>query len=591
MFKKISAFLLAAAMVGGLASCYMPDSIFPEDLFEGEEDVVTGDELSIYGFTFKLSDVEYELPMRYSVLSSRGWKLGGEADETAEDTGASDLTAPAAPAANTEDEGKVYDLGTVMEPGEYSDYVPIDRESEYIALKFYNDGTASRKLEECLVVGVMAEVGSDDLPDLTLDDEITLGDTYEKVVTTYGKPSYVKDLVESTGELAAINDIAFIDDYDEESDDLTRTLYYSVSEHSTVSFELGEYDKEDDAVVRMTIENQDKVEDYYDYSKDVKTRPSIVRLYKGPSLLGKSFSDFAFKYENNLYTLPMPVKVLVDDGWSFVRGAAQRIPVGTTVDGIVMRKGNLAMTILVHNYDMKRAQPPVNCFAVSLSASVVGPNVKILMPKGVTLGSEYSQLVTAFGSEYKQLSGYVEEDEQASDTAADDTSKTAAPDVAVGTKETYELTEEEGCSIVKTVDEEYTVYSYIMPDDVPSITLPVSITDIKDPNADLLGKNRKHIDVYLSNLNGKILKIELQNCPEYVVNENEIIEQQIEAAEKAAKEAKEAEEAAKKAEQEGKSGGTEKTDAAADAASGSNAAPQSVTVSVGTVGTLMLRPY
>lgn len=562
MLKKASALLIAVALLGGMTSCYMPDTIFSEELFQSEEDTVENDELSIYGFEFGLGNAEYQLPMRYTVLSSRGWKLQGQEEDAAEDTAASDLTAPAAkPAAKGEDtEEKLYLPDTMMEPGEYSTYVPADRESEYVGLRFYNDSKKSQKVEDCLVVGVMVEVGSDDLPDFTLDGDEVLGETYEDIVTTYGKPSYMESTVESTGELAAIDDMAFIDDYDPESNDLTRTLYYSVSDHATVSFELGEYEKNDDAVIRVTMENQYEVEDHYDYTKDLKTRPSVVRIYKGPSLLGKTFNDFAFKYENNLYALPMPVKVLVDNGWTFVRGAAERIPVGTTVDGIVMRKGNLAMTILVHNYDMKRAQPPVNCFAVSLSADIVGPNVKILMPKGVTLGSQYSELATAFGKEYKTLSGYVEED----DTSKEDSdTKNTAADIAVGTQETYELTEEEGCYIVKTVEEDYTIYSYIMPDDAPTIELPVSITDIKDPNSDLLGKNRKYISVYLSNVNGRITRIELQNCPEYVVNEAEILEQQMEAAEKAAKEA---EKAAKEAENGTSGNGKSSTKSKADKA-------------------------
>lgn len=578
MFKKISAFLIAAALIGGVTSCYMPDSIFPDSAFDTEEDEITGDELSLYDFAFDLSGVEYELPMSYKVLSARGWKLMGEGTGEEQDADASDLpagTANANAAATTAEdtENKVYQSDTVMEPGEYSDYVPADRAGQSIGLKFYNDSKRSQALENCLLVGVMVETGSDDQVDFTLNGDITLGKTYEEVVTTYGKPSYTKDYVKADGELAAINDIAFVDNYDEESDAFTHTLFYSVGDTSVVSFELGDCEGVSDSVVRITMDNMDEVEDEYDYSKDLKSRSSVIKLYKGPNLLGKTFNDFAFKYESNLYTLPIPIQKLVDDGWTFVRGAADRVPIGTTKDGVVMRKGNLAMDILVHNYDLKRPQTPINCYAVSLSASVVGPNVKILMPKGVTLGSEYSELVTAFGNEYAALSGYVDETAEAengetqetdSNTADNNaaTQETAAAP-AVGTVETYELTEEEGCSIVKTVEEEYTVYSYIMPDDVPTITLPVSITDIKDPNSDLLGENRKQIDVYLSNANGKVLKIYLQNCPEYVVNETEILEQQMEAAEKAAQEA------AKKAAQEA-------TDAQAAETSAGTGASESV---------------
>lgn len=552
MIKKISAILIAAALLGGVTSCYMPDAIFPDSAFDTEEEDNNADDVSLYNFEFTLSDVEYELPMKYDIISARGWKLVSAQSDEDTDADESDLaaaeTTPAATTDNTEEpESKEYKAGTMMEPGEYSDYVMASRAGEYIGLKFYNDGKRSQALENCLLVGVMIEKGSHKAAELELEGDITLGQSYEDVATTYGKPSYTKDFVKSTGELAAINDIAFVDNYDSESDQFVTTLYYSISDTSTVSFELDS----SNSVTRITMDNQDEVEEEFDDTKELRRRSTVVTLYKSPNLLGKTFDDFAFKYENNLYTLPIPVQKLIDDGWVFVRGAAGRIPMGTTKGGIVMRKGNLSMTLLVHNYDLKRAQTPVNCYAVSLSASAVGPNVKILMPKGVTLGSDYSDLVTAFGDEYAELSGYVEATEdtengeeteaaaangKAVNTAA---AEETAAELAVGTVEEYELTEQEGCRIVKTVEEEYTLYSYIMPDDEPSITLPVSITDIQDPKADLLGENRKHIDVYISNANGKVMEIYLQNCPQYVVNETEILEQQMAAAEKAAQEAAE----------------------------------------------------
>ena len=594
MVKKISAILIAAALLGGMTSCYMPDSIFPDSAFDTEEEETIGDELSLYDFTFSLNGVEYELPLKYDVLSARGWKLANEASDEEDGADASDLTAeavkPTAAKTNEETDDKVYQVGTMMEPGEYSDYVLTERAGEQVGLKFYNDSTRAQALEKCPVVGIAVEKGSGDSSEFTLIGDITLEKSYEEVATTYGKPSYTKDFVKSTGELAAINDIAFVDNYDAESNAFSRTLFYSVGETSVVSFGLDD----NHSVVRITMDNQDEVEEEFDYSQELKRRSSVLKLYQSPNLLGKTFDDFAFKYENNLYTLPIPVQTLVNDGWRFVRGASDRIPMGTTKSGIVMRKGNLAMTIIVHNYDLKRAQAPINCYAVSLSASVVGPNVKILMPKGVTLGSDYSDLVTAFGNEYAELSGYIPPSEESEEGAANDTAEseantteaaaadTTAADTAdtdteetpfitlpVGTTETYELTEQEGCTIVMTVGEEYTQYSYIMPDDEPTITLPVSITDIKDPKSDELGKNRKHIDVYISNANGKVMEIYLQNAPEYVVNETQILEQQLAAAEKAAAEA-----AATEATAETTAASTETT-AAADAGTETTAAEAS----------------
>ncbi len=100
----------------------------------------------------------------------------------------------------------------------------------------------------------------------------------------------------------------------------------------------------------------------------------------------------------------------------------------------------------------------------------------------------------------------------------------------------YEVPDMPGCYIEKTVGEEFTVYSCVMPDDVPTITLPVSITDIGDTGAELLGNVRKHIDIYIDNSTHHIFRFYLQNCPEYVVDEAKIIEEQMEAQRKKEKE-------------------------------------------------------
>ena len=179
---------------------------------------------------------------------------------------------------------------------------------------------------------------------------------------------------------------------------------------------------------------------------------------------------------------------------------------------------------MVHNFDTKYAHTAVNCYAVSMDACLTGPNVSIALAKGITLGSTEKDLVDAFGKDYAKKHVIVDEEGNYLETAESDT---------------YEIPDMPGYYIEKTVGEEYTVYSCIMPDDVPTITLPVSITDIGDTGADLLGEVRKHIDIYVANDTHLIYKFYLQNCPEYVVDEAKIIEEQMEAQREKEKEERE----------------------------------------------------
>lgn len=528
MFKKIFALLLAAALLGSTVACSMPDTIFSEDAFAKEDEKEETDAVNLYDFKFTLGDQEYELPMSYTALSARGWKLS-DAQETTDDAAAP------ANARNAATEKKVYTPDTVMDADEYSDYVPAEMSGTLAEVRFHNSGKKSAKLSECDMVGIKIATDGGELPDFKLVGDVTLGSRYDSVLEMYGKPSYIEYYLPSTGELAAVNDVDYIEtDRDEET---AGTLYYALTEHSMVSFELGDYQEQSSRVVCISLNNDVKPERKYDYSKDLKSTPKELELYNRPSLLGKKFSDFAFKYEGNLYTLPIPVQKLVSDGWEFVRGAAERVPIGTTMDGVIMRKGNIAVSLTVHNYDMKKAQTPINCFAVTLSAGVTGPNAALLMPKGITLGSSEEELVLAFGKEYAA-------DQGVNTKKSDDEEPAAEKEPTEGTERFYfpEGAGDWGCYLDKTVTADYTVYSIVMADDVPSVTLPVSITDIGDTGAGLLGEVRKHIDVYVDNRNHKVVKAFMQNCPEYIVNEAEILEQQMLAAEKKAQEEKEKEE-------------------------------------------------
>ena len=506
MFKKISVLLLAIALMLSVPACSMPHAIFTDDVRSGEENEGLSGTADIYEFKFTLGEYELQLPINYGALSVRGWKIS-EAAETAEDE---------QPAANPD--AKLYTEESTLESGEYSEYLPLARGDSIINAKFYNDGKKPKVITECQVVGIRLDAEYENVPAFIIQkDNLSIGCKYSDVENSCGNPSYIERHLKSTGELVSINDVKLM----ETEEETVSTLFYKLTDHSFISFVIDTVNGVASSVAGITVENDTEEYKAYDYSKEYKYKPENIDLYKGPNLLGKQYTDFAYKYEGNLYTLPIPVRNLLDNGWEFVREYGERIPIGTTVDGLIMRKGNMAVRLMVHNYDTKYAHTAVNCYAVSMEASLTGPNVNILLFKGVTLGTSEKALVEAFGKDYLKKHTIVDEEGNYID----------APQYDM-----YEMPDMPGCYIEKTVGEEYTVYSCVMPDDVPTITLPVSITDIGDTGAGLLGDIRKHIDIYIDNNTHHIFKFYLQNCPEYVVDENKIIEEQMEAQRKKEKE-------------------------------------------------------
>lgn len=495
MFKRISAFIIASAMLVSMTACSMPQNIFSDEIGTSSDDGSQTYERELFDFEFTMDDRNYFLPADYSHFVEEGWSLETVVAEDGETDG------------KAQTDSQTVELAA----GQYSDYYYAVNEGYRIGLKFYNDNDKTVPLESCKVVGISMDALGQSVPFTRILESIEFGSSYDEVVALCGEPSYIKTVSAETGTLIAINDIVFSDTEESTVD----KAYYYVDEHTFVEFTFGIYDKEIDCIVNMVIENNVAPETEYKYENDRKKAPDVIQLYTAPALLGKALDEFSFKYEDNLYTLPIPVSELIDDGWEFVRGASMKVQRGTTEDGVVLRKSNLFIEILVHNYDTKKVQTPINCYAVSLSAGATGPFANVMMPKGISLGSDASDVETYYG-----ISADADQEDEKNDAKEEE-----------DTTSQYAVSNDKSFVELKETDD-YVKYSYVMPDDVPTVELPVSITDIGDINTKLLGTYRKRIEIYVSKANNKVVHIYMQNCPEYVVDEEALWIEQLERADK-----------------------------------------------------------
>ena len=85
MFKKISVFLLATAMLLSVPACSMPDNIFADGIQDADDQIDSNSMSDIYDFEFTLGGQEFQLPVNYSAISSRGWKISEAAESATED--------------------------------------------------------------------------------------------------------------------------------------------------------------------------------------------------------------------------------------------------------------------------------------------------------------------------------------------------------------------------------------------------------------------------------------------------------------------------------------------------------------------------
>lgn len=538
MLKRVSAFLMSALiavlMLAGMASCSMPQDIFSNQTGAGDDNGDKDSVKDLYEFEFTMDNKLYYLPAQFDYFIEKGWSF--EAGETEEsDAGADADTADNTAAAEAEEEKA--DPGAIeLASGEYSDYIEVyDKSNNYrIKLRFYNDTSKTAAINMCRVVGIKLDALNSSVPYTMFDGDIEFGSAYRNVLQIYGEPSFEQKISAETGALVSINDMTFNENAE---GSLNKRVYYYIDKHSFVEFTFGIMDNISDSLINVVIENDAEPEKEYDYKKDREKVPDIITLYDNPDLLGQSIDDFSFKYENNLYTLPIPVSEIIDDGWEFARGASTVVRSGTTEKGVILRKGNLFIELMVHNYDTEKSQTAINCHAVSLSVGVMGPNAKILMPKGITIGSDASELESSYTTPF--LSSAVSVNGGTDTTAAEQDAAEADAQTSIYM---YDITEPVSSPLTanfkqfinKLETEEYIMYSYVMPDDVPTVTIPDDIKNVTDPNKQMIGTYRKHIDIYVSKANNKIVYIYMQNCPEFVVDEAAIWADQLAQAEEEA---------------------------------------------------------
>ena len=176
--------------------------------------------------------------------------------------------------------------GSLIDPFTYIE-AQAKNEKGYLA-NFYisNSSDVGVVTEDCMVVGVDLDL---DAEEAGLPEGLSLGlSDVNDIKNAYG--------IESTSE---------------KSEDFT-TYSYIVGEYERVDLRVSNDDKE--VLVGFAVKNfviSDEVAIEGANSEATET----VLGYEKPASLSGDISDIQVKIDNNVYSLPVPVKVLLDDGW------------------------------------------------------------------------------------------------------------------------------------------------------------------------------------------------------------------------------------------------------------------------------------
>ena len=296
---------------------------------------------NLYDFQVKIDGVVYQFPTTVEEFEKNGWELliGSYDDKE-------------------------------LAPGSRTYDTTFRKDGMEFDITIRNLDTSVLEIKDCLVVGLELDSYYNNLPPVELSKGVTFDSTLAEILEALGNPS---------------------DEYD------------GYSYYINYSDKQGEYSftfesKEDGTKLSaLEIQNDRGYEDLItiDPNKEYSV-PEIVSNYQKSEAFTEDIYDFVIKLEGEFYQLPVPLSVLLEDGWVIVTKDIVEIPAYDYDYGFEIRKGNQVLDVTLMNYD-KSAQIPENCFVVGMDVGGYNGTFNLELAHGVTLDSSVEELIAAFG--------------------------------------------------------------------------------------------------------------------------------------------------------------------------------------------------
>ena len=282
----------------------------------------------LYDFQVSIDGTVYQFPMWYSDFEALGWEYDGDNTET-------------------------------LSSNQYSVAEVWIKDGFKVYTEFANLSMNSAPFSESMVAGI------------TLDNYFLEDCDWEILLPggiQYGV-SNADDIKEAYGEPSR--------DYDGD-------LYYMMSYELDYYREISLYVyKENDALMQVELENLVELEGADNSIDD--TVPELVEAYKAPKSLGDDFYAYTVEMEGVVYSLPCPVSVLLDNGFTIDTVNSDSEVAAGSSGWVDLRYNNQTLHTMVENY-ADYATIVENCFVVSMKSSVNGPTFDLVFPGDIKVG-------------------------------------------------------------------------------------------------------------------------------------------------------------------------------------------------------------
>jgi len=287
-----------------------------------------------------INDVVYELPAPFSEFEAHGWAI-------------------------QEIDGVAYTTQT-LNPGRSGHTVRVSNGSGWAWFDFINKDELVLGYPDCMVTGLGVDTLTEDVARLVLPGNITLGCPEEDVLARYGEPTNTS------------------------GDDKYKTFSYSLGNFAYVYIDV---EVKTGKVIYLALNNSTE----RTRLPEVKSRPpDVVKSYTAPVALGTSWDSFTIRFEGDLYHVPVPVCVLIDNGWVCISDENRMLQAYSREYSFEIRKGNQILSAAISNTTDSQ-QPAKYCLVTALEYCRNTSRFPFELPVGITEDSSLEDFISVYG--------------------------------------------------------------------------------------------------------------------------------------------------------------------------------------------------
>ncbi|MCH5262437.1 MAG: hypothetical protein J1F42_05940 [Lachnospiraceae bacterium] len=310
-----------------------------EEVAEPKKAASAPSELSddLYDFQVSIDGIVYQFPMWYSDFEALGWEFQEDATDT-------------------------------LSSNQYTFGATWKKDGFRVSTRLANLSMNTVPFSESMVASI------------TLD-KFQLKDCDWEIIL----PGGIQWGVSNTDDIIAA--------YGDPSDDYEGDMYYKMTYEIDSYSEINLYVyKEEDALLEIEIENMVALEGA-DNSVNEEV-PDLVKEYKAPKSLGSDFYAYTAELEGVVYSLPCPVSVLLENGFTIDTSNSDSVVAAGRNGWVNLRYNNQTLRTMVKNY-ADYATTVENCFALSMKSSVNGPEFDLVFPGNIKVGDAESAVKKA----------------------------------------------------------------------------------------------------------------------------------------------------------------------------------------------------